>query len=505
MAEENLRTVTPAELKQILIDHQAWLDGRGGRKADLGRVYLRGADLRGASLSRAGLSGVDLHQAYLKEAGLSRADLSRASLRGANLSRADLSQADLSHADLSGANLSGANLGQANLGWANLSGADLSQARLKGASLNKADLRQVNLDRADLDQADLSGANLGWAYLGGANLGQARLRGASLSQSDLRGQNLSGVDLSRADLNRANLNRADLRRASLEGADLSEASLAGADLREANLEEARLTGCLTAGARLAGARLRLDQAEAVRTWVGRPADGRLIRWPEGEGRPTPESYDLLWLLPQQDRPAAWVGTLERAHPGEWELRGVLRRDQPWLQIRIGSADLDRLIAEGLEQAGLLAGLAKVETNLHQLLAAAEPGREAPGEEAGPGDDKSLAQRIARQLEALGPESLDDLKPLLEKAVQTGAAFTWAEAGRLKVLLKESLTRNRPDFAARLGQALGQWSQQAGLHLGLLPLGRLIQEGSSKEGPILLSATGLLAVLAAACFTGPAEP
>ena len=101
------------DVKQILENHQLWLTGKGGKKADLSDANLFGADL-----SCANLVGADL----------SRANLSGANLVGANLSRATLSRAILSGADLSCANLFGADLS-----CANLVGADLSRANLSGA------------------------------------------------------------------------------------------------------------------------------------------------------------------------------------------------------------------------------------------------------------------------------------------------------------------------------------------------------------------------------------
>ena len=102
-----------------------WLRGeRGGKRADLSRANLSGADLSRANLSVANLSG---------------ANLSRANLSVANLSGANLSGANLSRADLSGANLYGANLYGASLSWADLSRADLSWADLYGANLYGAD------------------------------------------------------------------------------------------------------------------------------------------------------------------------------------------------------------------------------------------------------------------------------------------------------------------------------------------------------------------------------
>ena len=88
------------ELRGILDAHKLWLDGNGGKKADLRGADLCGADLRGANLRDADLCGADL----------SGADLSCADLRDADLRDADLSDANLRDADLCDADLRGANL-----------------------------------------------------------------------------------------------------------------------------------------------------------------------------------------------------------------------------------------------------------------------------------------------------------------------------------------------------------------------------------------------------------
>ena len=92
--------MTKDALNKILEDHKKWLNGDGGRCAD-----LRDADLCRADLCRANLRG-----ANLSDADLCHADLCRADLRDANLSGADLRDADLCDAYLSDTNLCGANL-----------------------------------------------------------------------------------------------------------------------------------------------------------------------------------------------------------------------------------------------------------------------------------------------------------------------------------------------------------------------------------------------------------
>ena len=69
--------LTSDKLKEILDDHEKWLRGEGGKRANLRYADLRYADLRGADLLGA--------------------DLRDANLRGANLRGADLRGADLDY------------------------------------------------------------------------------------------------------------------------------------------------------------------------------------------------------------------------------------------------------------------------------------------------------------------------------------------------------------------------------------------------------------------------
>lgn len=92
--------MTQKELNKILEDHALWLEGKGGKRAD-----LYGADLCEANLREADLCRANLREADLCEAHLYGADLREADLCGANLRRANLRGADLRGADLSGANI----------------------------------------------------------------------------------------------------------------------------------------------------------------------------------------------------------------------------------------------------------------------------------------------------------------------------------------------------------------------------------------------------------------
>ena len=105
-----------SKLNQILEQHKFWIDGRGGKRANLEGANLYGADLYGADLWHANLDG----------ANLDGANLGYANLWGANLRYANLTDANLTDADLTGANLRGANLRGANLTGANLRDAILN-------------------------------------------------------------------------------------------------------------------------------------------------------------------------------------------------------------------------------------------------------------------------------------------------------------------------------------------------------------------------------------------
>jgi hypothetical protein len=109
--------MSEVDIKKILEDHQKWVKGEGGSRANLSEVDLRGYDLNGANLS-----GADLY-----EANLNGVDLSNANLHGADFRGADLRGANLRGAKLIGANLSGANLRETNLSHADLFGANLSE------------------------------------------------------------------------------------------------------------------------------------------------------------------------------------------------------------------------------------------------------------------------------------------------------------------------------------------------------------------------------------------
>jgi len=109
-------------LLRIMVSHHDWLKGKGGQRAELSSLDLRGVNLARRNLSHADLNDTDL----------SNADLSNAVLIGANLRGANLTGANLCGADLSGVDLTDANLCDAMLFGANLEGADLWRTNVAG-------------------------------------------------------------------------------------------------------------------------------------------------------------------------------------------------------------------------------------------------------------------------------------------------------------------------------------------------------------------------------------
>lgn len=128
-------TMEKEKLEEIIANHGRWLQGDGGKRANLAAADLYGADLEGVNLRRANLRSANLRRASLRRACLCEADLEGADLEKANLCGANLRGANLERTDLEGANLEGANLEGANLYRADLRGASLCRASLEGANL----------------------------------------------------------------------------------------------------------------------------------------------------------------------------------------------------------------------------------------------------------------------------------------------------------------------------------------------------------------------------------
>jgi uncharacterized protein YjbI with pentapeptide repeats len=231
------REISEDDLKQILEDHEKWLesDGKEGKQADLNRT-----DLQGVNLSKANLQNANLKEANLQETYLSEANLQEAHLYKANLQKAELSEANLQKAFLWRANLL-----EAGLKEANLQKADLSDANLQEAYLSEANLQEANLYKANLQKAELSEANLQKAYLEKANLQEAFLRGANLQDADFLGANLKKAYFMEANLEGTILVGANLQEANLYNVDMRNTALGVVKgLSEANLQYTNLEGTI---------------------------------------------------------------------------------------------------------------------------------------------------------------------------------------------------------------------------------------------------------------------
>ena len=190
--------ISAEELEHVLDEHREWINsgGKQGRRANLERVNLVGADLHGVNLAEA-----NLHQANLSKANLQGASLAKANLQGAVLGGANLQKASLWECDLQGARLSLANLQEANL----------TQANLAKANLRESNLQKANLTRANLREARLSLSNLRGTILGRANLQDAMLHHAVLYEAILQEADLKGIKgLQIKQLRGANMSSAEL-------------------------------------------------------------------------------------------------------------------------------------------------------------------------------------------------------------------------------------------------------------------------------------------------------
>lgn len=190
--------ISDEDLRQVLDEHREWGNsgGKQGRRANLERVNLVGADLHGVNLTEANLHQANLSKANLVGASLAKANLQGALLGGANLQKASLWECDLQGARLSLANFQEANLTQANLFRANLRESNLQKANLTRANLREARLSLSNLQGAILGRADLQDARLHHAVLYEANLQEANLKGIKgLQIKQLRGANMSSAEL----------------------------------------------------------------------------------------------------------------------------------------------------------------------------------------------------------------------------------------------------------------------------------------------------------------------
>ena len=73
--------MTKEEIAAVLAEHKSWLDGSGGKRANLTGANLTGANLTSADLRSANLISANLRSADLRSANLTGANLTGAILR----------------------------------------------------------------------------------------------------------------------------------------------------------------------------------------------------------------------------------------------------------------------------------------------------------------------------------------------------------------------------------------------------------------------------------------
>lgn len=106
-----MKSISYNKLKEMLYNHELWLNCRGGKKINLSYTDLSNIDLSDADLRYVDLSGADLSNANLSNTDLSGTNLSNANLIYANLINANLSNANLRYTDLSNIKINHCTLG----------------------------------------------------------------------------------------------------------------------------------------------------------------------------------------------------------------------------------------------------------------------------------------------------------------------------------------------------------------------------------------------------------
>lgn len=176
-----------------MAEHERFVAGRGGWRAN-----FKGANLDGALLANRRLDEADFTGASLVGANLNGSSLTRASLYCANLNGCVLRNAKLVHADMRGASFRAADLGFAVMDHADLRQATMMIMGKSGVSI--VDHTRNGLGFVDFSNCSLRGASFGKAKLDGAIFHGALLlgtqfRGAVLTNASFTGAVVMGVHL----------------------------------------------------------------------------------------------------------------------------------------------------------------------------------------------------------------------------------------------------------------------------------------------------------------------
>ena len=131
-----MKNINQEELSKVLKEHELWLKGKGGKRADLENTNLKDVYLKNANLQYANLKDANLELVNLRGSNLRYANLRNANLQYTNLAEVNLEDANLSYANLEDANLRCANLKNSDLRYANLSYANLKGSYLEGVKTN---------------------------------------------------------------------------------------------------------------------------------------------------------------------------------------------------------------------------------------------------------------------------------------------------------------------------------------------------------------------------------
>lgn len=194
--------IDPRELNRILTEHERFVLGRGGMRAQ-----LKGARLDGAVLANRKLNESDFSGASLVGASFYGSSLVRASFYCSDLRNCSLRNSTLTHADMRGASFKGADLGFAILDYADLRAATMMLVQEKGVSLIDHGTKGSGFGGVDFSNASLRNTSFAKAKLEGANFNGAILvgtsfRGAKLSDATFTGAVLMGVNIVELDLPR---------------------------------------------------------------------------------------------------------------------------------------------------------------------------------------------------------------------------------------------------------------------------------------------------------------
>ncbi len=167
LAEKGSTSTQPMLASVLHLSDSAWRPGKAIR-------YLQGA-----YLAEAHWDDIDLHHTNLTEC-----DLGRSWLRGANLEFATLIRTSLA-----GGRLQGAKLVNVHASKADFSGADLTGAELRG-EFGESTFAGATLDRVSAASAIFRGADFTRASLRDARLNGCRFQGATFEEIDLTGADL---------------------------------------------------------------------------------------------------------------------------------------------------------------------------------------------------------------------------------------------------------------------------------------------------------------------------